>query len=73
LILCLFAPLFWAVCIATNCGQGAVAIFVLGPIWIASAVLTVASAAIAHYYFTRRSAKPKHRPVADTKRNLADL
>lgn len=73
LILCLFAPLFWAVCIATNCGQGAIAIFVLGPIWIASGLFTAASAALAHYYFARRAAKPKHKPAADTKPTAADL
>jgi len=49
-ILCLFAPLFFAACVAANCGQGAIAIFVLGPIWIISAILTVTSAALAHYY-----------------------
>ena len=52
-ILCLFPPLFWAGCIASNCGQGAIAIFVLGPIWIVSALLTVTSAALAHYKFAR--------------------
>ena len=72
-ILCLFAPLFWAACIASNCGQGAIAIFVLGPMWIASGLFTLASAAIAHYYFTRRAAKPTHKPIADTKPTAADL
>lgn len=72
-ILCLFAPLFWAVCIATNCGQGAIAIFVLGPVWIASGLLTVTSAAVAHYYFTRRAPGPKHKPVADTKPTSTDF
>lgn len=48
-LLCLFPILFWVACGA--CGQGAIAIFVLGPIWIASAVLTVTSAALAHYKF----------------------
>jgi hypothetical protein len=50
-ILCFFPLLFFAACTASNCGQGAVAIFVLGPIWIASALLTVTSAALAHYKF----------------------
>lgn len=52
-ILCLFTPLFFAACVASNCGQGAIAIFMLGPIWIASAVLTLASAVLAHYRFAR--------------------
>jgi hypothetical protein len=52
-ILCLFTPLFFAACDASNCGQGAIAIFMLGPIWIASGLLTVASAAFAHYKFAR--------------------
>ncbi len=49
-VLGLFAPLFFAACAASNCGQGAIAIFVLGPIWIISAILTITSAALAHYY-----------------------
>lgn len=52
-ILCLFTPLFLEACSASNCGQGAIAIFVLGPIWIISAILTVTSAALAHYRFAR--------------------
>ena len=52
-ILCFFPLLFFAACAAVNCGQGAIAIFVLGPIWIASALLTVTSAAFAHYKFAR--------------------
>lgn len=49
ILVCFFPILFWVACGA--CGQGAIAIFVLGPIWIASAVLTVTSAALAHYKF----------------------
>jgi len=49
ILVCLFPMLFWVACGA--CGQGAIAIFVLGPIWIASALLTAASAALAHYKF----------------------
>jgi hypothetical protein len=52
-ILCLFAPLFFSACVAVNCGQGAIAIFMLGPIWIVSALFTVTSAALAHYKFVR--------------------
>ena len=52
-ILCFFPLLFSAACIASNCGQGAIGIFVLGPIWIASALLTVTSAAFAYYKFVR--------------------
>ena len=52
-ILCLFTPLFFAACDASNCGQGAIAIFMLGPIWIVSGLLTVTSAAFAHYKFVR--------------------
>jgi hypothetical protein len=52
-ILCLFAPLFSSACVAANCGQGAIAIFVLGTIWLISAILTVMSAALAHFKFAR--------------------
>ena len=51
--LCFFPLLFWAACIASNCGQGAIAIFVLGPIWIGSGLLTLISAAFAYYKFVR--------------------
>ena len=47
ILLCFFPILFSLACGA--CGQGAIAIFLLGPIWIASALLTVTSAALAHY------------------------
>jgi hypothetical protein len=50
-LLCFFPILFWVACGA--CGQGALAIFVLGPIWIVSALLTVTSAMFAHYKFSR--------------------
>ena len=50
-LLCAFPILFSVACGA--CGQGAIAIFMLGPIWIASALLTVTSAALAHYKFAR--------------------
>jgi hypothetical protein len=52
-ILCLFTPLFFAACVAANCGQGAIAIFVLGPIWIGSGLFTLISAAFAYYKFVR--------------------
>ena len=48
-----FPFLFLSACDATNCGQGAIAIFLLGPIWIVSAVLTVVSAALASYGWRR--------------------
>ncbi|PDT87178.1 hypothetical protein CO669_26910 [Bradyrhizobium sp. Y36] len=51
ILLCLFPALFGAGC--GDCGQGAIAIFVLVPIWIAAALLTVASAAFAHFRFAR--------------------
>ncbi|MBM3527108.1 MAG: hypothetical protein FJX62_03380 [Alphaproteobacteria bacterium] len=49
ILLGLFPTLFWVACDA--CGQGAIAIFLLGAIWIASAMLTVTSAVIAYYKF----------------------
>jgi hypothetical protein len=52
-VLCLLTPLFFAACEAVNCGQGAIAIFMLGPVWIVSGLLTVTSAALAHYKFAR--------------------
>jgi hypothetical protein len=52
-VLSLFTPLFFSACDAMNCGQGAIAIFMLGPIWIVSGLLTVTSAAFAHYKFAR--------------------
>ncbi|MGL9622799.1 hypothetical protein QRQ56_32975 [Bradyrhizobium sp. U531] len=48
-LLCLFPLVFELGC--GNCGQGAIAIFVLVPIWIAAALLTLASAAFAHFKF----------------------
>jgi hypothetical protein len=48
-----FPFLFFGACVATNCGQGAIAIFMLGPIWIASAVVTLISAGIASYSLRR--------------------
>lgn len=51
ILLCLFPIVFWFGCGA--CGQGALAIFVLVPIWIASALFTIASAAVAHFKFVR--------------------
>jgi hypothetical protein len=51
ILLCFFPILFWVACGA--CGQGVLAIFILGPIWIVSALLTVTSAAFAHYKFSR--------------------
>lgn len=47
--LALFPFLFFSGCVAVNCGQGAIAIFILGPVWIGSAVITVASAVLAAY------------------------
>ena len=52
-ILCFFRLLFSAACIALNCGQGAIALFLLVPIWIVSALFTVTFAAFAHYKFAR--------------------
>jgi hypothetical protein len=51
ILLCLFPILFWVACGA--CGQGAIAIFVLGSVWIASALLTVTSAVFSYYKFAR--------------------
>ncbi|MET0674816.1 MAG: hypothetical protein ABW175_03360 [Bradyrhizobium sp.] len=50
-LIVIFPILFSLACGA--CGQGAIAIFVLGPIWIVAALLTVISAAFAHYKFKR--------------------
>jgi hypothetical protein len=50
----LFPFLFFEACGAVNCGQGAIAIFMLGPIWIVSAVFTVVSAALAVYSLRQR-------------------
>jgi hypothetical protein len=47
ILLGLFPILFWVACGA--CGPGALAIFMLGPIWIVAALLTIMSAALAHY------------------------
>src|SRR5262245_2050207 len=51
ILLCFFPILFWVACGA--CGQCAIVIFLLGPIWIVSALLTVTSAAFAYYKFAR--------------------
>jgi membrane protein implicated in regulation of membrane protease activity len=52
--LSLFPFLFFSACVAVNCGQGAIAIFMLGPVWIVSAVFTVFSAALAVYSLRQR-------------------
>jgi membrane protein implicated in regulation of membrane protease activity len=57
LTLLLFPFLFFSACAAVNCGQGAIAIFMLGPVWIASAMFTVASAAIASYSLRQRGGR----------------
>lgn len=54
IILCLLPFLFFEACVAMKCGQGAIAIFMLGPIWIGSAVITVLSAVLAAYYPRQR-------------------
>ena len=60
ILLCFFPILFEVACGA--CGQGAIAIFLLGPIWIVSALLTVTSAAFAYYKFGALiSARPRRR------------
>jgi hypothetical protein len=48
-ILLLLPFLFFEACVAANCGQGAIAIFMLGPAWIAAALLTVMCAVLASY------------------------
>jgi hypothetical protein len=48
-ILASFPFLFFTACVAVNCGQGAIAIFMLGPVWIGSAVITVLSGVLAAY------------------------
>jgi hypothetical protein len=51
--LALFPFLFFSACVSVNCGQGAIAIFMLGPVWIVSAVFTVVCAVIASYSLRR--------------------
>jgi hypothetical protein len=51
ILVVVFPVLFWVACGA--CGQGAIAIFLLGPIWVVSAFLTIISAAFAYYKFVR--------------------
>lgn len=55
--LLLFPFVFFSACVAVNCGQGAIAIFMLGPVWIASAAFTVVSAAIAYYSLRQRGGR----------------
>ncbi len=43
--------LFWVAC--DDCGQGAIALFFLVPMWIVSALFTVAFAGFAHQKFKR--------------------
>jgi hypothetical protein len=40
----LFPAMFWWGCDWSNCGQGAVAIFILAPVWLLFAVITPLSA-----------------------------
>jgi len=51
-ILLVFFPILFGIACGA-CGQGAIAIIVLGPIWVFSALLTVISAAFAYYKFAR--------------------
>ena len=51
ILLGLFPILFEFGC--GDCGQGAIAIFVLVPIWIVAASFTIASAAFAHFKSAR--------------------
>jgi hypothetical protein len=51
ILLCFFPIFFWFAC--GNCGQGAIALFMLVPIWIVSALFTVTFAGFAHYRFAR--------------------
>ena len=51
ILLCFFPALFWVGC--GDCGQGAIALFMLVPIWIVSALFTVTFAAFAHRKFVR--------------------
>jgi len=46
-LLCLFTPIFSAACSAENCGQGAIALLFLWPVWILSGVFTILSALLA--------------------------
>jgi hypothetical protein len=52
-ILCLLPLLFDFTCAAYACGQAVFAIFLLGPIWLLVAVMTIVSAVIAYYKFAR--------------------
>jgi len=51
--LCFFPTLFEVACVAYACGQGALGIFVLVPIWMLAALLTIISATFAYYKFAR--------------------
>ena len=51
ILLCFFPMLFWVAC--GDCGQGAIALFFLVPIWIVSALFTVIFAAFAYKKFAR--------------------
>ena len=44
LLVLLFPALFWWGCPFLDCGQGAIAIFFLAPMWLVSAVITLLSA-----------------------------
>jgi hypothetical protein len=60
ILLCFFPVLFLHGC--GDCGQGAIAIFILVPIWIVSAFFTVVLAAAAHKKFAR--SRPQDREGA---------
>jgi hypothetical protein len=53
ILLCFFPILFEVACVAYACGQGALGIFVLVPIWMLAALLTIISATFAYYKFAR--------------------
>src|SRR5262245_2703777 len=62
-LLLLFPAMFWWGCDWANCGQGAVAIFMLAPVWLVFAVITPFSAWAAARRFARTPTSAPSRSV----------
>ena len=59
----LFPALFWWTCGWSNCGQGAVGIFMLAPVWLLCAVITPLSAWAAARKLARTATSDPRRSV----------
>jgi hypothetical protein len=57
-VVLLFPAIFWWGCDWSNCGRGAVAIFILAPVWLLFAVITPFSTWAAAHKLARTASDP---------------